>query len=52
MYKNQITTKKYDARMQRFELSLDDTIELHSRALLIVRQLTYNPVSQLKPWDR
>ena len=46
MDKIQITTKKDDARMQRFELSPKwyDRVT-HSRALLIVQQLTYKPVS-------
>ena len=48
MDKIQITTKKDDARMQRFELSEGYDRVTHSRALLIVRQLTYKPVSQLR----
>jgi hypothetical protein len=40
--KIQITTKKDGARMQRFELSEGNDRVTHSRALLIVRQLSYN----------
>jgi hypothetical protein len=45
MDKIQITTKKYDATMQRFELFEGYDRITHSRALLIVRQLNYKPVS-------
>ena len=45
MDKIQITTKKDDARMQNFELSEGYDRVTHSRALLIVRQLNYKPVS-------
>ena len=45
MDKIQITTKKDDARMQRFELSEGYNRVTHSRALLIVQQLNYKPVS-------
>ena len=35
------------ASMQRFELSPTDTLKLNREPLLIVRYLSYNPVSQL-----
>ena len=45
MDKIQITTKKDDARMHRFELSEGYDRVTHPRALLIVRQLNYKLVS-------